>query len=92
MLNKKIQQSNLVVLNLRHSLRDLIRDQIRAPRLGLKSKLLLRPHRVAGFCSAYRCRRGAVEEGDQAERCRPDVVEETGEKGYEEDKADEDGG
>lgn len=52
MLDKQVQKPNLVVLNFRHCLVDLIRDEIGAPRLGLEGKLLLGPsHGFDGVCA-----------------------------------------
>lgn len=86
-LDKEVQQPDLIVLDLRHSLQDLIRDQVRAPRLGLESKLLLRPHGgggLAGFRSWGRCWSGAAKELYQAERRCPDVMEKTWKKCHKE--------
>lgn len=50
MLNKQIQQANFVFLNLRQRGNNLIRDEIRAARLGRQCDLLLKPgHGAVGI-------------------------------------------
>ena len=90
-LDKQVQQPDLVVLNLGHLLEHQVGNEVRPARLGGQGEVPLRPGHGGGG-GVVVCR-GANEGGeDQAQGERPEEVERAGEEGEEHQQEEEEGG